>query len=77
MSRPVASSRDQTRVIRDWAAVNSDQISARGRFPKTVLDAFNAAHRPPEHAHVRPNNLHSTRVTRTALCHLVFRPWSA
>lgn len=37
-------SRDQTQAVRDWARQNGFEISARGRVPKKVLDAFNAAH---------------------------------
>ena len=37
-------SRDQTQAVRDWARQNGFEISARGRVPRKVLDAFNAAH---------------------------------
>jgi hypothetical protein len=36
--------REQTAAIRAWARQNGHQISDRGRIPKTVVDAFQAAH---------------------------------
>lgn len=44
VSRPAASDPDSTRAIRAWAAANGYQVSARGRIPKSVQDAFAAAH---------------------------------
>ena len=44
VSRPAAPDPDQTRAIRAWAAANGHQVSARGRIPKSVQDAFAAAH---------------------------------
>lgn len=43
-SQPVVSGPDQTRAVRTWASANGYQVSARGRIPTNVLDAFNAAH---------------------------------
>lgn len=34
----------QTRAIREWAQANGYEISARGRIPAVVEDAFDAAH---------------------------------
>lgn len=44
MSRPPASDPDQIRAIRAWASANGYQVSSRGRIPKSVQDAFAAAH---------------------------------
>lgn len=44
ISRPAASDPDQIRAIRAWAATNGYQVSTRGRIPKSVQDAFAAAH---------------------------------
>ena len=44
VSRPPASDPDQTRAIRAWAAANDYQVSARGRIPKSIQEAFAAAH---------------------------------
>ena len=44
VSRPPASDPDQTRAIRAWAATNGYEVSARGRIPRAVQDAFAAAH---------------------------------
>jgi hypothetical protein len=45
-SHPVASHRDpsQTRAIRDWAHRNGHAISSRGRIPRPVVTAYEAAH---------------------------------
>ena len=43
-SRPAASGTDQVRAIRDWAIANGYQVSARGRVPRSVVAAFDAAH---------------------------------
>jgi hypothetical protein len=40
-----ASSRDENKAIRDWAASSGYQISERGRIPQTVSDAYRTAHR--------------------------------
>ena len=44
VSRP-AGSRDENKLIRDWAVQNGHQISERGRIPQSVSDAYRAAHR--------------------------------
>jgi hypothetical protein len=36
--------RDQTRAIRDWARQNGYELSDRGRIPRNVTEAFEAAH---------------------------------
>jgi hypothetical protein len=38
-----ASSRDENRQIREWAAANGHQISERGRIPQSVSDAYRAS----------------------------------
>ncbi len=38
-----ASSRDENRLIREWAVANGHQISERGRIPQGVTDAYRAA----------------------------------
>jgi hypothetical protein len=40
----VRADREQTQAIREWARQNGHQVSDRGRVPKSVLDAFQAAH---------------------------------
>ena len=42
--RPQPLDREQTGAIRAWARQNGHQVSERGRIPKTVLEAFQAAH---------------------------------
>jgi hypothetical protein len=42
--RPQALDREQTAAIRAWARQNGHQVSDRGRIPKAVVDAFEAAH---------------------------------
>ena len=44
-SAPVrtAGSRDENRLIREWAVANGHQISERGRIPQGVTDAYRAA----------------------------------
>src|SRR6478735_4169059 len=44
VTRPIASGSDQTRAIRTWAIANGYQVSARGRVPKNVIEAFDVAH---------------------------------
>ncbi|MEV4708587.1 MULTISPECIES: histone-like nucleoid-structuring protein Lsr2 [Micromonosporaceae] len=39
-----AGSRDENRLIREWAARNGHQISERGRIPASVSSAYRAAH---------------------------------
>jgi hypothetical protein len=43
-TRRTASSRDENKAIRDWAAENGYEISERGRIPQNVSDAYRAAH---------------------------------
>jgi hypothetical protein len=40
----VASTKEQTQAIRDWAKAAGHAVSSRGRIAKTVQDAFAAAH---------------------------------
>ena len=42
--KPPVSGRDQVQAVRDWARQNASTVSARGRIPKDVQDAFAAAH---------------------------------
>jgi hypothetical protein len=35
-----AGSRDENRLIREWAVANGHQISERGRIPQSVTDAY-------------------------------------
>lgn len=44
ITRPPVSGADQTRAIRQWAADSGIAVSARGRIPKSVLDAFDRVH---------------------------------
>ncbi|GAB20640.1 putative LSR2-like protein [Gordonia effusa NBRC 100432] len=37
-------SKEQTQAIRDWARKNGHEVSARGRIPAAVVEAFDAAH---------------------------------
>jgi hypothetical protein len=41
---PARSSREETHAIREWARQNGHQLSDRGRIPKSVLEAYRAAH---------------------------------
>jgi hypothetical protein len=43
-TRPPRAGREQTAAIRTWARDNGHTVSDRGRIPKTVVDAYNAAH---------------------------------
>lgn len=36
--------RAQTQAIRDWARANGHTVNDRGRIPKPVIEAFQAAH---------------------------------
>jgi nucleoid-associated protein Lsr2 len=38
-----AGSRDENRLIREWAVANGHQISERGRIPQSVTDAYRSA----------------------------------
>ena len=41
--KPGRSSREETQAIREWARQNGHQVSDRGRIPKSVLEAYQAA----------------------------------
>ena len=41
--KPARSNRDQTGAIRKWARENGHQVSERGRIPKSVVEAYQAA----------------------------------
>ena len=43
VDRPVRSNREETTAIRRWARDNGHQVSERGRIPKSVLEAYQAA----------------------------------
>lgn len=36
--------RSDTAAIREWARTNGHEVSERGRIPRTVLEAYDAAH---------------------------------
>ena len=42
--KPPVSGRDQVQAVRDWARQNGYEVSARGRIPRSIQDAFAAAH---------------------------------
>lgn len=42
--QPPPSGRDQVQAVRDWARQNGYTVSARGRIPRSIQDAFAAAH---------------------------------
>src|SRR3954449_5185703 len=35
---------EQTRAIKEWARTNGHKVAARGRIPRSVLEAYEAAH---------------------------------
>jgi hypothetical protein len=37
------SNREETHAIREWARENGHQVSDRGRIPKSVIEAYQAA----------------------------------
>ena len=41
--RPARSNREETHAIREWARQNGHQVSDRGRIPKSVIEAYQAA----------------------------------
>ena len=41
--KPARSNRDQTGAIRRWARENGHEVSERGRIPKLVVEAYQAA----------------------------------
>jgi Lsr2 len=43
-SAPARSSREETAAIRTWARENGHEVSERGRIPKAVVQAYQAAH---------------------------------
>ena len=43
-STPTRSSREETAAIRTWARENGHEVSERGRIPKAVVQAYQAAH---------------------------------
>jgi hypothetical protein len=42
--KPSRTNREETHAIREWARQNGHQVSDRGRIPKSVIDAYQAAH---------------------------------
>jgi len=42
-AKPARSNREETAAIRQWARQHGHEISERGRIPKSVLEAYNAA----------------------------------
>jgi hypothetical protein len=42
--KPTLSGRNQVQAVRDWARQNGYTVSARGRIPRSIQDAFTAAH---------------------------------
>jgi hypothetical protein len=42
--QPTRSSREHTGAIRTWARENGHDVSERGRIPKAVVEAYQAAH---------------------------------
>ena len=42
--KPAVSGREQVQAVRDWARQNGYEVSSRGRIPRTIQDAFAAAH---------------------------------
>jgi Lsr2 len=41
---PTRSNREETAAIRTWARENGHEVSERGRIPKAVVQAYQAAH---------------------------------
>jgi hypothetical protein len=41
--KPVRSNREETAAIRDWAREHGHKVSDRGRIPKSVIEAYQAA----------------------------------
>jgi hypothetical protein len=41
---PARSNREETAAIRTWARENGHEVSERGRIPKVVVQAYQAAH---------------------------------
>ena len=43
VEKPARSNREETAAIRQWARENGHQVSERGRIPKSVIEAYQAA----------------------------------
>jgi hypothetical protein len=43
-AKPARSGREETHAIREWARQNGHKVSERGRIPKSILEAYQAAH---------------------------------
>jgi hypothetical protein len=41
--KPARANREETAAIRQWARENGHQVSERGRIPKSVIEAYQAA----------------------------------
>ena len=41
--KPARSNREETAAIRDWARQHGHQVNDRGRIPKAVIEAYQAA----------------------------------
>jgi nucleoid-associated protein Lsr2 len=41
--KPARSNREETAAIRQWARENGHQVNERGRIPKSVVEAYQAA----------------------------------
>jgi len=41
--KPARSNREETAAVRQWARENGHQVSERGRIPKSVIEAYQAA----------------------------------
>jgi hypothetical protein len=41
--KPARASREETAAVRQWARENGHQVSERGRIPKSVIEAYQAA----------------------------------
>ena len=44
IDKPVRSNREETHAIRQWAREHGHEVSDRGRIPKSVTEAYEAAH---------------------------------
>jgi hypothetical protein len=42
--KSIPAGRDHTQAVRDWAKTAGYEISARGRIPKTIQEAFDQSH---------------------------------
>jgi hypothetical protein len=41
--KPARSNREETAAIREWARANGHKVNDRGRIPKSVIEAYQAA----------------------------------